>query len=220
MAREARDRLASVIALVSAGDMRALYDELMALYRPADLAEVYTDAFYAETATFPRETLAGDPSGTTVLGQVLSMQYRRWLPANITLRQDRLCMAHGVENRVPFLDHRLAEFAARLPVSYKIRGGETKYLLKKLMEPYLPRDVIYRTKKGFPVPIAAWFRNGLYYLAGEMLLSPHAKIRTYLKQDSIGKMLQWHKSGTLDLSNELWGLLILEYWMKEFQVQS
>ena len=83
--------------------------------RPIAGAGVYTDEFYEETAGFARETLAGDPSGTSVLGEVLSIQYRRWLPANINLKQDRLCMAHGIENRVPFLDHRFVEFMATAP---------------------------------------------------------------------------------------------------------
>jgi len=175
------------------------------------------------SGTLTRETFAGyydRVANANDLNRMLYVDTKTWLPDDLLVKADKMTMAASVELRVPFLDHRLAEFAARLPVSYKIHGGETKYLLKKLMEPYLPRDVIYRTKKGFPVPIAGWFRNGLHGLAIEMLLSPHAKVRTYLNQDNIGKMLQWHKSGTWDLSNELWGLLILEYWMREFQVQS
>ncbi len=153
------------------------------------------------------------------LNKMLYVDTHTWLPDDLLVKADKMTMAASVELRVPFLDHRLVEFAARLPVSYKLRGGETKYLLKKVMERYLPREVIYRSKKGFPVPVAQWFRNGLHELASDTLLSPHAKVGAYLNRDCMGKMLQWHRSGKFDLSNELWGLLVLEYWLREFQVE-
>ena len=153
------------------------------------------------------------------LNRMLYVDTKTWLPDDLLIKADKMTMAASVELRVPFLDHRLVEFAARLPISFKLRGGETKYLLKKAMARYLPRDVIYRTKKGFPVPVADWLRNGLYDLTASMLLSPQSKAGAYLSTDYIGKMLKWHTSGRVDLSNELWGLLVLENWFQIFKVQ-
>jgi len=114
----------------------------------------------------------------------------------------------------------MVEFAARLPVSLKLRGGQTKYLLKTLMQRYLPSEVIHQTKKGFPVPIAAWFRDGLFELAGEMLLDQKSATGPFLDQSGVRKLLNWHKTGRHDFSNELWGLLVLEYWFRTFRIHA
>ena len=85
------------------------------------------------------------------------------------------------------------------------------------MQRYLPSGVIYRPKKGFPVPVAAWFRGNLYDLACEMLLNTKSGVGLYFEPDAIGRMLAQHKAGHIDLSNELWSVLILEYWFRTFK---
>lgn len=154
------------------------------------------------------------------LNRMLYVDTKTWLPEDLLVKADKMTMAASVELRVPFLDHRLVEFAARLPVSYKLRGGTSKYLLKKLMEKYLPRQVIHRSKKGFPVPVADWFRTGLEDVAREILTSPRSGVSRFLDQVCIQDMLELHKAGTADLSTELWGLVVLEYWFREFNVQA
>ncbi len=153
------------------------------------------------------------------LNRMLFIDTKTWLPDDLLVKADKMTMAASVELRVPFLDHRLVEFAARLPISLKIQKGETKYLLKKIMEPYLPRDVIYRPKAGFPVPVSDWFKNGLDDLATDMLLNPKSAVNNFLEMGVIRGLLQKHKSGAGDYANELWGLLILESWFHEFRVQ-
>lgn len=153
------------------------------------------------------------------LNRMLFVDTKTWLPDDLLVKADKMTMAASVELRVPFLDHRLVEFAARLPVSLKIRNGETKYLLKKVMEPYLPRDVIYRTKAGFPVPVSDWFKNGLNGLATEMLLDPKSEVSGFIDLGCLRKMLERHKAGVHDFSNELWGLVVLEYWFQAFEVR-
>lgn len=153
------------------------------------------------------------------LNRMLYLDTKMWLPDDLLIKADKMTMAASVELRVPFLDHRLIEFAARLPVNFKVRNGETKYILKKVMEPYLPREVIYRTKKGFPVPAAAWFRNELHKLTSEVLLRPNNAISRYLNVGTISGMIKQHNAGTRDYAHELWGLLILEFWFEKFGVQ-
>lgn len=185
------------------------------LVRTGALPDAENHAFLDETfgGYYNRVKTAGS------LNRMLFVDTKTWLPDDLLVKADKMTMAASVELRVPFLDHRLVEFAARLPVSYKVRGGETKYLLKKAMERFLPNEVIYRRKKGFPVPLAAWFRNGLYDLASEVLLNPASALGMFLDPACIRKMLERHKAGNFDFSNELWGLLVLEYWFQTFRVQ-
>ena len=154
------------------------------------------------------------------LNRMLFVDTKTWLPDDLLVKADKMTMAASVELRVPFLDHRMVEFAARLPVSLKLRGGQTKYLLKTLMQRYLPSEVVHQTKKGFPVPIAAWFRDGLFELAGEMLLDQKSATGPFLDQNGVRKLLNWHKTGRHDFSNELWGLLVLEYWFRTFRIHA
>jgi len=153
------------------------------------------------------------------LNRMLFVDTKTWLPDDLLIKADKMTMAASVELRVPFLDHRLVEFAARLPVSLKIGNGVTKYLLKKVMEPYLPREVIYRTKAGFPVPVSDWFKNGLNGLATEMLLDPKSHVSGFVDAGCLRMMLERHKAGVHDFSNELWGLLVLEFWFQTFEVR-
>ncbi|HET7059173.1 MAG TPA: asparagine synthase C-terminal domain-containing protein, partial [Nitrospiraceae bacterium] len=153
------------------------------------------------------------------LNRMLFVDTKTWLPDDLLIKADKMTMAASVELRVPFLDHRLVEFAARLPVSFKLRNGETKYLLKKVMEPYLPHEVIYRTKAGFPVPVSDWFKHGLNGLATGMLLDPKSHVSGFVDVSCLRTMLEQHKAGVHDYSNELWGLLVLEYWFQAFEVR-
>ena len=216
VARDARDRLASLFALAAAGDVRELYDELLALYRPAELAETYTDAFYAETAGFPRETLAGDPSGTTLLGQVLSMQYRRWLPANINLRQDRLCMAHGIENRVPFLDHRFVELMASAPDREKIAGRHTKVALRRLVAHRLPAAAA-APKAPFHLPFQHMLADRrVWDMVEDNLDERRVTRRGFVRVSHVAAVKRRARAGDFLAAKKVMALVILELWHREF----
>jgi asparagine synthase (glutamine-hydrolysing) len=133
-----------------------------------------------------------------------------WLPGDILTKTDRMSMAVSLEAREPLLDHRLVEFAARLPVSQRIRGNSGKYLLKKAMEPYLPQDILYRQKMGFVTPISAWFRGAL---AGEAtaIAGGSALARTgWFDTKQLGRIAADHRSGVADHGRLLWQLLMLD----------
>ncbi|MGE4323014.1 MAG: XrtA/PEP-CTERM system amidotransferase [Sphingobium sp.] len=135
---------------------------------------------------------------------------RHWLPGDILTKTDRMSMAVGLEAREPLLDHRLVEFAARLPVSLRIRGNSGKYLLKKAMEPYLPQDILYRPKMGFVTPISAWFRGAL---AGEAsaVAGGSALARTgWFDTKLLGRLAADHRSGLSDHGRLLWQLVMLD----------
>ncbi|HEX7874940.1 MAG TPA: XrtA/PEP-CTERM system amidotransferase [Sphingobium sp.] len=135
---------------------------------------------------------------------------RIWLPGDILTKVDRMSMAVSLEAREPLLDHRLIEFAARLPVNQRIRGQTGKYLMKKAMEPYLPPAILYRPKMGFVTPIAAWFRGAL---AGEAraVAGGSALARTgWFDMRRVATLAEQHKSGLHNHGRLLWQLLMLD----------
>ena len=135
---------------------------------------------------------------------------------DILVKGDRMSMAAGVEARVPFLDHKIAEFAARLPRHLRVDGRKSKVLLKKLAERYLPPEVIYRRKVGFTVPLTRWFAGPLVGLLREVLLSDQALARGYFRPEAVRRVIDEHVGCRVDHEQGLWLLLSLELWHRIF----
>jgi asparagine synthase (glutamine-hydrolysing) len=154
----------------------------------------------------------GRCQGSTALSRMSYIDIKTWLPDDLLVKADRMSMAHSLELRVPFLDHVLVEFAARLPDSFKIREGVTKYLLKKWAEPLLPRDIIYRSKKGFPVPTKSWFRGDLAGFARETLLAADSISRTFFDKAALENLLAMHQRE--DRSEQIYSLLVFDQWYR------
>lgn len=149
-----------------------------------------------------------------VLSRALWFDQQNYLQA-LLLRLDKMAMAASVEGRVPFLDHRLVELAARIPPGLKVRGLETKYLLKQVGRRYLPGAIIGRRKAGFAVPIGDWMRPGgpLAELCA-VLLEPRSLERGYLEAARLRGLVEEHRSGRADHHEILWALLNLELWQR------
>lgn len=160
------------------------------------------DAAYRRTASLP------------ALTRLLHVDLETWMADDLLVKADRMSMANSLELRVPFLDHRLVEFAMRLPPSLKIQGGEGKYLLKKYMEPLLPREIIYRTKKGFPVPTKSWFRGELSGYARETLLDHQGATSDLFSRREIENLLQSHQQS--DRGGPIYALLVFDQWYRLF----
>jgi len=141
---------------------------------------------------------------------------RFWLPGNLLLRGDRMTMAHSLELRCPFLDYRLAEFGARLPLDLKVRGRSGKWLLKRVARRRLPPHIVDRAKWGFKVPLAEWFGGALTPLLREVLLSPEARRRGYFREEEVRRLIDTHVSGKRNHEKQLWILLLLELWHRMF----
>jgi asparagine synthase (glutamine-hydrolysing) len=142
-----------------------------------------------------------------------------YLPDDILVKSDRMSMAHAVEVRPPFLDHRIIEFAATLPTSFKIRGARQKYLLKQLMAPKLPPAVVRRSKIGFDIPTHDWFRGPLRSLWLETLAGAEAEYPEIFFFDVIRKYTDRHMSRRVNIGYHLWGLMTLFLWMKRWKIQ-
>lgn len=137
-----------------------------------------------------------------------------YLPDDLLVKVDIASMAHGLESRSPFLDHALMEWAAGIPVAQKMAGGETKAILKSAMEPFLPKEILYRPKMGFGVPIDQWLRRELKEFAYDTLLSTQARQRGLVKPEFVKTLLDEHCAGVRLHHTRLWALLMLELWFQ------
>jgi asparagine synthase (glutamine-hydrolysing) len=167
-------------------------------------------------AWFLGELEAGRSECTEDLDLLLATDVRSYLPYDLLVKMDIATMANSLEARSPFLDHKVMEFAARLPVRYKMRGTTLKYLLKKVGSRLLPPHVLYRRKMGFGVPVGDWMRRELRALVEETLLSPRALGRGYFQPAAVRELVRGHLTGEQDHSYQLWALLWLELWHREF----
>jgi len=197
------------------------YSRWMSCLSPAVKARLYTREFrdllkgHDGAAWLVSEYDAIAKKGTGV-DVPLGVDVRSYLPFDLLVKMDIASMACSLEARSPFLDHKVMEFAARLPANMKIRKGILKYLPKKVAARLLPREAIYRRKMGFGVPVAAWMRQELRPMIEETLLSPDARTRPYFHQSVLRQMVNEHTAGHRDHSHQLWGLLWLELWHQEF----
>ncbi len=157
-----------------------------------------------------------DKSCPEFLDRLLKADVNTSLPNDLLVKVDIAGMAASLEGRSPFLDHKLMEFAASLPASYKIKGGVKKYILKKAFSGTIPADILSRRKMGFGVPVSAWFRGELKGMLAETLLSKAALSRGYFRQEAVRGMVESHTYGRKDYSFQLWAMLMLELWHKRF----
>ncbi len=181
---------------------------------------LYTEKFRSEVSG---ENAAGlldewfaKANGTSTLDAALLTDQMTYLPNDLLVKVDIATMANSLEARSPLLDHKVIEFAASLPPHLKMRGFQTKSLLKKVAAQLVPRDVIYRRKMGFGVPIGKWFRNEMRGFLNEALLSERSLQRGILEPTVIRRYVTEHTNGERDHSFQLWAFLMLELWFQRF----
>src|SRR5262249_5118831 len=137
---------------------------------------------------------AFDPvGGSDWLGTLQYHDLQGYLPLDILTKVDRMTMAHSIEARPPLLDHRLAEIAATVPAHLRLRGGTTKYLLRRAMRGILPDAIIDRPKQGFAVPLASWFRGDLSEFARDLLLSDTCRRRGFFNVPYLETLFRQHQ---------------------------
>jgi asparagine synthase (glutamine-hydrolysing) len=159
-------------------------------------------------------------NANTPLDRMLYADSKLWLPDYLLLRGDKLTMANSLEARVPLLDHKLVEFAAKLPETMKLRGGQRKYLLKQVARRLLPKEIIDRKKQGFPIPIEKWLRKEAQPMMQDLLSAATLKHRGLFNAAFVERMIREHVSGYADHSTKLWGLMSVEMWTRKFIDQS
>ena len=139
-----------------------------------------------------------------------------YLPCDLMTKVDTASMAFGLECRQPFLDHRVVELAARMPVGVKFRRGRGKRILLETFADLLPPPIRRRRKMGFGVPLDHWFRHEMRDFAREVLFDPQTQSRGFFRPQAVQQLFEDHVSGRADHSQRLWSLLVLELWQREW----
>jgi asparagine synthase (glutamine-hydrolysing) len=199
---------------------------------PAEQAHIYWNGTFSETekASLLKRPLPGSLLDVLSrlrtrlpgdgIGPFLEFDQSYYLPDDILVKSDRISMAHSVEVRPPFLDHRIIEFAASIPTELKIRGDRQKYVLKELMKPKLKSPITQRKKVGFDIPAHEWFRGPLRGILTEALDFAKTEHADLFNIDAIDELTKLHMSRSINVGYHLWGLMTLFLWMKRWNVQS
>ena len=185
-----------------------ILDELCTQDLKAALAAV--DPF-AHTRALLAESSELDP-----VSRAQHLDTLQYLPSDILTKVDRMSMANSLEVRAPLLDHTLLEYVATLPVSLKLRGTVSKYLLRQVAGRMLPASVLTKPKQGFAIPEGRWFRGSLRPFAEDVLLDRRSLGRGFFRRDTVARMLRHHASGARDYSRWIWNLILLELWCRRF----
>jgi asparagine synthase (glutamine-hydrolysing) len=158
-----------------------------------------------------RERFA-ETEGSDLLTRLQDVDLGGYLVDDLLVKTDRASMAWSLETRVPFLDTTLANFALSLPPRLRVRGFEKKRLLRKAVEPLLPRQVVHGKKRGFSIPAAAWLRSELEPFARSTLSAETLRRQGYFRPEAVSRMIDVHVSRRSDLSRQLWGLIMFTLW--------
>ena len=150
------------------------------------------------------------------LDRSMYVDARTYMIDDVLTKVDRMSMAVSLEAREPLLDHKLLEFAARVPASLKLKDGQSKYLLRRALEKRVPRSISERKKRGFEAPIGEWLRGPLSPMATELLLDGRLRDRGIFNPREVSRLWTEHRGGVADHRHRLWQLIMLELWFREF----
>lgn len=205
---------AKTTLLALAGDGAEAYARSVGVTTPALRRALFSDAALRMLAGHRAEdryvAAMRDAPARDALDRAQYADLRIWLPGDILTKADRTSMAVGLEVREPLLDHRLVEFAARLPAALRLRRGEGKWLMKKAMERYLPREILYRPKMGFVTPVSDWFRGPLAAEAAALSRSRILADTGWFDRDALALIAEAHHGGRADHGRTLWQFVMLE----------
>jgi asparagine synthase (glutamine-hydrolysing) len=192
-------------------------------FPPYERQRLLTPALQEALAEVPACDMVACAAGEAqALDRVSMMQYAdlmTYLPEQLLVKVDRASMWHSLEVRAPLLDHKLVEFVLTIPAELKLSNGDTKHILKCIVSAWVPREALYRRKMGFGIPLEHWFRGELFDFACEILLDRPARQRGYFRSEYISDLLERHRAGQSDptvTTHQIWNLLYLELWCREF----
>ncbi|MGW2428806.1 asparagine synthase (glutamine-hydrolyzing) [Streptomyces sp. NPDC001640] len=195
------------------------YARMMSYFMPEQKQVLYTERLLEATAGVDSYDLVDQAfrgsRAISRVNQLMDVDVNTYLPGDLLVKVDISTMANSLEARSPFLDHRLMEWAAGLPTQLKVRGGTTKYLLKKALRDWLPHEVLHRPKQGFGVPMAHWLRTDLRDVAWDVLTDRTATDRGLFRPEAVRTLLREHEAGE-DHARRIWALMQFELWHRRF----
>lgn len=207
-----------------ARDSVQAYFHSVSILRDDMRRNLFSSKFRAELAGFNAIEVfrrhAANAQTDDPLALIQYLDTKTYLVGDINTKVDRASMAHSLEVREPLMDHKLVEWLATLPSDLKIKGQEGKYLFKKSMEPYLPRDVLYRPKMGFAVPLSRWFRGPLKQRVRDAILGSTLAETGIFNRDYLEHLVDAHQSGARDYSAPLWTTMMFEAFLRNSQRQA
>ncbi len=153
---------------------------------------------------------------TSEIEQMQYLDMNFYMAEDILTKVDRASMAVSLETRAPFLDPRVGQFAASLPLDYKLRGSKGKHVLKKSLQGLLPTNILHRSKKGFGIPIAEWLKTLLNPLMHDMLAPERLKAQGIFESDYVQKLITEHENGIASHHKQLWTMLVFQLWQENF----
>jgi len=191
--------------------MSVMYDDLKnRLYSPTFRSELQG---YTATEVYRHHAQRAPTDDPLSLVQYIDM--KTYLPGDILTKVDRASMAHALEVRVPILDHKFVEWASGIPPGLKLQGSDGKHIFKKALAERLPDDILYRSKMGFGVPLAKWFRGPLKERVRDAVLGSELESTGIFDQAFLRKLVDEHQSGMREHSTALWSLLMFESFIRQ-----
>lgn len=199
-------------------DIESIYFDNFSVFsrnRQRTLFTADTQSRIAESNPYKTSlALMGESDAVEMLDQLLAADMKTYLH-ELLMKQDQMSMAASIESRVPFLDHKLVEFAARLPERMKLRGLTTKYILRQAMADKIPSEILTRKKMGFPVPVGSWLRGEFRHLLDDYVLGARALERGIFEPEFVRNLVARHHAGE-NHSERLWMLVNFEIWHRRF----
>jgi len=185
---------------------------------PTRKSWLYQDDFFSKLSEEPPPPLKHlrSTQHAALLDSMLDADVHNYLPDDLLVKMDVATMAHSLEARSPFLDHKVMEFMARVPAGLKLQGGQSKHLLKSALRGTLPDEILDRPKMGFGVPLGRWLRGDLHEALVDSVLSDRALARGYFRPAALREMVETHRAGSDRYQYLLWDLLLLERWHRMF----
>jgi asparagine synthase (glutamine-hydrolysing) len=193
----------------------AIMDVLLSqVYTNEQLEELMTNKVDKAWSFFDSEKMLNHSLGD--LDKILAIDYKTYLPDDILVKVDRAGMSISLEGREPLLDHRIIEFAARLPEQLKMKVTNKKFLLKEIVHDYVPREIMERPKMGFGVPVFSWLKNDLRYYADEYLSDAAFEKHGLFKKEAVQHIMRNFYKGDRNYNNSFWYLLMFQMWYKQW----
>lgn len=214
------DRLARIVSS-SFFPLFEGYTRKVAFFSPEEQQLLFSPAFQEKMAHFPYlsavRRIPQDHPELDAVSQANLTDLLIYLPEDMLVKVDRMSMAGSLEVRVPILDHTLVEFALSLPFSFKMKGLETKYILRRALQPWLPASILQRRKRGFNPPLEFWLQKGLVEYAREQEMMATVAACGYFNPDYIQLLIDAHVSGRRNYARQLWSILVFALWWRRIR---